>query len=70
MFILSRQGVTFILIILFVCVQVVNALLSNSQVEENKEYMDVILIPPEISTQSSHVSMVDKEIDAVKKVKF
>ena len=52
------------MIILFVCVQVVNTLLSDSQVGENEEF-----IPPETSTQSTHVIMVDKEIDAVKKVK-
>ena len=57
------------MIILFVCVQVVNTLLSDSQVGENEEFMDAILVPPETSTQSSHVKMVDKEIDAVKKVK-
>ena len=51
---------------LCVCAQVVNR---NSQVDENKEIMDSILIPPEISTRSSHVTMVDKEIDDVKKVK-
>ena len=60
---------TFRLIILFVSFQVVNTLLSDSQVGENEEFMDAILVPAETSTQSSHVTMVDKEIDAVKKVK-
>ena len=44
-------------------------MLSDSQVDENEEFMDAILMSPETSTQSSHVIMVDKEIDAVKKVK-
>ena len=34
-------------------------MLSDSQVDENEEFMDAILMSPETSTQSSHVIMVD-----------
>ena len=69
MFILSRQGVTWgdIHIDNFICLCL--GCKRDSQVDENEEFLYVILIPPEISTQSSPVIMVDKEINAVKKVK-
>ena len=45
--ILLSRRVTYRLIILFVCVQVVNTLLSDSQVGENEEFMDASLVPRE-----------------------